>query len=91
MRHARSGSLVPTRRVLALALMGLSVLPLGAPQARAQELAGTVVELRLDGVVDPFVADYIEENVAAAQDQGALAVLLTIDTPGGLDSAMLTM
>jgi len=88
MRHGRSGSLVPTRRVLALALMGLSVLTLGAPQARAQELAGTVVELRLDGVVDPFVADYIEENVAAAQDQGALAVLLTIDTPGGLDSAM---
>jgi membrane-bound serine protease (ClpP class) len=74
--------------VLALALMGLATLGIGAPQARAQELAGSVVELALDGVVDPFVADYIEENIASAQEQGALAVLITIDTPGGLDSAM---
>jgi membrane-bound serine protease (ClpP class) len=61
---------------------------LGAPGAGAQELAGSVVELRVDGVVDPFVADYVEENIAAAQEQGAVAVLITIDTPGGLDSSM---
>src|SRR3990170_3297876 len=73
------------RRALGFVLLGLA---LGAPPADAQELGGSVVELRLDGVVDPFVADYIEENIAAAQDQGALAVLITIDTPGGLDSAM---
>jgi len=88
MRHARPGSLDLTRRALALTLLGLSALALGVPQARGQELAGTIVELRLDGVVDPFVADYIEENIAAAQEQGALAVLITIDTPGGLDSSM---
>jgi membrane-bound serine protease (ClpP class) len=76
------------RRLLALALLGFAGLSLGAPAAGAQELSGSVVELELDGVVDPFVADYIEEQIAAAQDQGALAVLLTIDTPGGLDSAM---
>jgi membrane-bound serine protease (ClpP class) len=71
-----------------VALLGLSGLALSVPGARAQELAGSVVELRLDGVVDPFVADYIVEQVAEAGEQGALAVLLTIDTPGGLDSAM---
>jgi membrane-bound serine protease (ClpP class) len=76
------------RRALAVALLGLSGLALSVPGARAQELAGSVVELRLDGVVDPFVADYIVEQVAEAGEQGALAVLLTIDTPGGLDSAM---
>ena len=86
--RARPGSLDLTRRALALTLLGLSALALGVPQARGQELAGTIVELRLDGVVDPFVADYIEENIAAAQEQGALAVLITIDTPGGLDSSM---
>ena len=88
MRHELRRSSAPGRRVLAFVLLGLAALALGAPPARAQELAGSVVELALDGVVDPFVADYIEENVAAAQEQGALAVLITIDTPGGLDSAM---
>jgi membrane-bound serine protease (ClpP class) len=88
MRHTRRGSLGRTRRTLVITVVALSALALGAPQARGQELAGSVVQLKLDGVVDPFVADYIEENVATAQEQGALAVLITIDTPGGLDSAM---
>ena len=88
MRHTQRGSLGRTPRTLVITLVALSALALGAPQALGQELAGSVVQLKLDGVVDPFVADYIEENVAAAQEQGALAVLITIDTPGGLDSSM---
>ncbi|HET9671829.1 MAG TPA: nodulation protein NfeD [Actinomycetota bacterium] len=47
---------------------------------------GPVVRLSLEGVVDPFVADYLSRGVADAQD--APAILLTIDTPGGLDSSM---
>jgi membrane-bound serine protease (ClpP class) len=75
--------------MLALTLLGFAGLALATPAADAQDqLTGSVVQLELDGVVDPFVADYIEEQIAAAQEQGALAVLLTIDTPGGLDSAM---
>jgi membrane-bound serine protease (ClpP class) len=65
---------------------GLVVLA-GAP-AGAQELGGAVLELRIDGVVDPFVANYVEGGIADAAEQGAVAVLLTIDTPGGLDSSM---
>jgi membrane-bound serine protease (ClpP class) len=45
-----------------------------------------VVRLSLTGVVDPFVADYLREGIEDAGD--AYAVLLTIDTPGGLDSSM---
>jgi membrane-bound serine protease (ClpP class) len=47
-----------------------------------------VVELSLTGVVDPFTANYVRDGIAGAQEQGASAVLLTIDTPGGLDSSM---
>ena len=43
--------------------------------------------LSLDGVVDPFVADYLRDGIEGAQD-GAAAVLIAIDTPGGLDSSM---
>ena len=48
----------------------------------------SVVHLSLDGVVDPFTADYVEGGIAGAHDDGAAAVLLTIDTPGGLASSM---
>jgi membrane-bound serine protease (ClpP class) len=45
-----------------------------------------VLRLTLDGVVDPFVADYLRAGIDGADD--AAAVLLEIDTPGGLDSSM---
>lgn len=47
-----------------------------------------VVSLSLSGVVDPFTADYIDDGISAAEQEGAAAVLITIDTPGGLDSSM---
>ena len=48
----------------------------------------TVVRLDLDGVVDPFTASYLEAGISSAADDGASAVLLTIDTPGGTDTSM---
>ncbi len=77
------------RRSLGLAFVALAIASFAAAPADAQDdLAGAIVELRLDGVVDPFVADYVEEQIGRAEDQGAAAVVLTIDTPGGLDSSM---
>ena len=44
--------------------------------------SGTISRLQLDGVVDPFIADYLEQNgIADAADEGASAVLIEIDTP----------
>jgi membrane-bound serine protease (ClpP class) len=54
--------------------------------ARAQSAEGPVVRLSLEGVVDPFVADYLTREIGGADD--AAAILLVIDTPGGLDSSM---
>jgi membrane-bound serine protease (ClpP class) len=42
----------------------------------------------LHGVVDPFTASYVKDGIATAEAAGDEAVLLTIDTPGGLDSSM---
>jgi membrane-bound serine protease (ClpP class) len=69
------------RVALGAALM-VSALSTGA----AAQPAGPVIRLSLEGVVDPFVADYLVREIRAAQD--APAILLTIDTPGGLDSSM---
>jgi membrane-bound serine protease (ClpP class) len=44
--------------------------------------------MKLSGVVDPFVASYIERGIDKAGADGYGAALITIDTPGGLDSSM---
>ena len=57
-----------------------------ASMASAQPAQTSVVHLSLEGVVDPFVADYLRNGIESADE--AAAVLLTIDTPGGLESSM---
>lgn len=57
-----------------------------ASMAAAQAAQTSVVHLSLEGVVDPFVADYLRNGIEGAGE--ASAVLLTIDTPGGLASSM---
>jgi membrane-bound serine protease (ClpP class) len=73
---------------LALGAALISVTALGQVAAHAQSSGPSIVSLTLNGVVDPFTADYITSNVSRAQADGAEAVLLTIDTPGGLGSSM---
>jgi membrane-bound serine protease (ClpP class) len=70
--------------------LGVLLLVIGlAPQALGQTpAAGTVVTIRLDGPVDDINADYVTREVARASDANAAAVLLEIDTPGGLGSSM---
>jgi membrane-bound serine protease (ClpP class) len=77
-----------TRMLAAAALTGALALAAAAP-AMAQDAADArIVVLRLEGVVDPFIASYVTDEVEAAQDGEVAAILLTIDTPGGLDSSM---
>jgi len=68
-------------------LVGAMLLVAGlASMASARPAPTSVVHLSLEGVVDPFVADYLRNGIQGADE--AAAVLLTIDTPGGLDSSM---
>ncbi len=56
----------------------------------ADERAGTplVMELKLDGEVEPILATYIDEGLADAAQRHASLVLITMDTPGGLSDSM---
>jgi membrane-bound serine protease (ClpP class) len=47
----------------------------------------TVRVIELNGVVDPLLASLVERGVDTAGRRGDAAVLLTIDTGGGLDSS----
>jgi membrane-bound serine protease (ClpP class) len=70
-----------------LAVFGVA----GTVGASAQGSQPTITEVQLEGVVDPFIANYIADEIRAAGERDANAVLLTIDTPGGLDSSMRTI
>ncbi len=76
------------RRVAGCAFLVIGLLGLLAGPAEGTGFEGTVVELALDGVVDPFEASYLKSGIEDANAGGAAAVLVTIDTPGGLDSSM---
>lgn len=41
-----------------------------------------------EGVINPVAAEYISHVLAVAQEAGAVAVILRLDTPGGLDTSM---
>jgi membrane-bound serine protease (ClpP class) len=47
-----------------------------------------VLELKLDGVVAPILANYIDEGLRDGAKRNAALVLITMDTPGGLSDSM---
>jgi len=47
-----------------------------------------VVEIRLDMMVHHVSAEYVERGIAFANDSHADAILLELNTPGGLESSM---
>jgi membrane-bound serine protease (ClpP class) len=63
------------------------------PSSSATEKATSpsVLELKLDGEVEPILATYIDEGLQDAAQRHASLVLITMDTPGGLSDSMKDM
>lgn len=51
-------------------------------------VAGELPALRIQGAINPVVADFVADELGRANAAAAPAFLIELDTPGGLDSAM---
>jgi membrane-bound serine protease (ClpP class) len=73
--------------------LGAAAIFLQMPAAAADEHSSrpVVLELSLDGEVEPILATYIDEGLADAAKRHAALVLITMDTPGGLSDSMKDM
>ncbi|MGB0035417.1 MAG: hypothetical protein WBP79_08090, partial [Candidatus Acidiferrales bacterium] len=67
---------------LFLVVPARAIAPVTAPTS------STVIELRLDGEVEPILAEYLVNGIAQANKEQASLILITINTPGGLDASM---
>jgi membrane-bound serine protease (ClpP class) len=76
-------------RQLRLAL-GISFLLLGLASACATSIhvQGAVHVLKANGEVDPVMERYIDRGIDEAERTHARAVMIRVDTPGGLDTSM---
>ena len=89
----RAGSARLAAIVLALAAVRvLSQVPTAptpsSPAAAAHPEAGTAAVLEINGAIGPATSRYVVRGLEAAQKAGSRLVILQLDTPGGLDSAM---
>lgn len=50
--------------------------------------AGTAVVVRIKGAIGPATSGHVSKALAHARDTGARVLVIHMDTPGGLDSAM---
>lgn len=63
-------------------------LPEGPTVARAESI---LMLATYDGVITPVSAEYFHDALLSAQESGAEALILRLNTPGGLDSSMRLM
>jgi membrane-bound serine protease (ClpP class) len=92
-----SQSILLRRWLLAWVCAGLALTATMAIASRAaapaaassnSENTSTVVELRIDGEIEPILAEYVVNGIEQAGREHASLILITMDTPGGLDMSM---
>jgi membrane-bound serine protease (ClpP class) len=90
MRLARPQLLV---RALVTVIVSLAavLVSVGSSAAQAESDGGPVYVMRVDGTIDLGLAPYVDRVLDAAEDDGAAAVIIVIDTPGGRLDAVIQM
>lgn len=75
-------------RIIRISLLVILLIAVSLNIVEAQTGVPTIKVLEVKGAINPVVADYIERGIERAEDDGAVACVIQLDTPGGLDTAM---
>ncbi len=68
------------------ALVAFGIILYIGPQAHAAN--SSVLVATYDGVINPVTAEYVHDALASAENTKAPALILRLNTPGGLDTSM---
>ena len=75
-------------RISRILLILIGLLLAVSVAANAQTGSSRIDVLTVKGTINPVLTDYIERGIEQAEETGASAVIIQMDTPGGLDTAM---
>ncbi len=59
-----------------------------SPPSSSEETQKEVMVITINGVINPVSAEYIGKNIRKANEKGVEALIIELDTPGGLDTSM---
>jgi membrane-bound serine protease (ClpP class) len=76
------------RRSLILLALALSLASFSLAATAGAQPQSPVHVLTLEGIINPPAANYIGRGIREAEAAGAAAVVIQLDTPGGLDDSM---
>jgi membrane-bound serine protease (ClpP class) len=79
---------VPRLRGFSCTLAVLAAVLALAGAAGAQETAPRVLAVELENDINPVTQDYVIDAIERGEEEGYDAVVIELDTPGGLDSSM---
>jgi len=75
--------------VILVGLLGAAIASdVGAGSATPPEAGPQVLFTTIAGPITPVIAAHIDDGIARAESSGAMAYLVQLDTPGGLDTSM---
>ncbi|HUF58099.1 MAG TPA: nodulation protein NfeD [Actinomycetota bacterium] len=75
-------------RLVAWILIAFVGLVLAASGPAGAQASSSILAVTIDGVITPVMADHIREALDRAETEGHQALLVQLDTPGGLDTSM---
>jgi membrane-bound serine protease (ClpP class) len=88
----RASRVSRSARAYPLSFLAVLFILLGITQIIAADLARAqnhhVDEITIDGTITPVMARYLGRAINDAEEDGAAALIVRLDTPGGLSSAM---
>ncbi|MFC1941762.1 nodulation protein NfeD [Chloroflexota bacterium] len=73
------------RRIL---LVVIALMLVASVTTSVQSASPNVSVITIKGAINPVLIDYVERGIEEAEDSGAEAIIIQMDTPGGLDTAM---